>query len=126
MKSKYVNWRGIVIDTLYTRDSGICHLCKELIGLSAFFEIDHIKQRQNGGRDTIDNLRLVHLACHKKRHQAKRAAILSPRIVRTTKGEVPTLVDSLIQSKGNISQVARDLGVTRKTVRAWMKRFNIK
>lgn len=64
-----IDWKGLVVNTLYMRDGGICQLCNRFIGSDNLFEIDHIQEKENGGLDILDNLRLVHIACHKARHQ---------------------------------------------------------
>jgi len=67
-RTRSVDWKGIVVDSLYLRDGGICQLCKKSLNNDDLFEIDHIVKRADDGKDTLMNLRLVHLACHKKRH----------------------------------------------------------
>ena len=75
-RSTYVDWKGIVVDSLYLRDGGICQLCKQSLSNNDYFEIDHIIKRSDGGNDTLMNLRLVHLTCHKARH-AKQLTVIT-------------------------------------------------
>ena len=68
MKIKATDWKGIVVDYIYKRDVGICQLCKYPLRPDQLLEIDHIITKADGGIDTMENIRLVHLECHKKRH----------------------------------------------------------
>jgi len=57
------------------RDGGICQLCGQIVlGLDRDAHIDHIIHRGDGPPEVveaIDNLRLVHRACHSRRHAAE-------------------------------------------------------
>ena len=94
-RSKSVDWKGIVVDSLYIRDGGVCQLCKKSLSNDDFFEIDHIIQRSEGGNDTLMNLRLVHLGCHKL-HHAKRKTLLPDDI--KIESDVPTMNESIKKS----------------------------
>lgn len=55
------------------RDGGICQLCGLLVqGNDREAHIDHIKEKAEGGDDSMSNLRLVHRHCHSKRHASDR------------------------------------------------------
>jgi hypothetical protein len=84
-RTKSVDWKGLVVDSLYLRDMGICQLCNKGLTNDHLFEIDHIIERSEGGKDTLQNLRLVHLECHKKRHAEKR--LLLPDIAEITSAD---------------------------------------
>jgi hypothetical protein len=86
-RSKSVDWKGIVVDSLYIRDGGICQLCKKSLSNDDFFEIDHITQRSEGGKDTLMNLRLVHLSCHKLRHANRKTLLPDIKF----ESDVPTM-----------------------------------
>ena len=80
-KNKGVDWKRVVVDTLYLRDGGLCGLCQREIGPDNLFEIDHIQEVKDGGLDVMENLRLVHLMCHKARHQANITTV-SPEVFK--------------------------------------------
>ena len=129
--SKPINWKEIVINTLYLRDQGICCLCMRKITQSTLFEIDHITEKANGGLDIIDNLRLVHLGCHKARHQMnmlsipadiiKKVSILVTSGVSMRDTQNDMVLQAMAACKGNQTAAAKMLGVTRAKFRILLK-----
>jgi len=65
------------------RDGGICQLCWRIVlGLYRDAHIDHIIPRGEGPPEVVEamaNLRLVHRACHSRRHAAEGSAPWRPR-----------------------------------------------
>jgi hypothetical protein len=132
-----INWKELVVNTLFLRDQGICHLCMRKINQSELFEVDHIVEKSNGGLDVIENLRLVHLGCHKTRHQNKMLSI-SPdvikraEIIRRSTISIPMgvtfqdaqnnmVIEAMQKCKNNKSQAAKMLGLTRAKFRVMLK-----
>jgi hypothetical protein len=62
------SYRQMVMVHLYKRDCGICPMCERTIYNDDSVEIDHILPVSKEGPDDMDNLRLIHHGCHKKRH----------------------------------------------------------
>lgn len=53
----------------FRQQKGLCALCNKPMSGFENTEIDHIKTRGAHGRDDrMENLRVVHTACHRKRH----------------------------------------------------------
>jgi len=50
---------------LFTRDSGICDICKQKVHAGEAYELDHIIPWALGFDDSDENLRLVHKTCHR-------------------------------------------------------------
>ena len=128
---KPMNWKEIVINTLYLRDRGTCSLCMREITQSDMCEIDYVTEKANGGLDVIDNLRLVHLECHKTRDQINISSI-SPDIIKKVSILVPAglslhdtqnvmVLQSMAACKGNQTEAAKMLGVTRAKFRILLK-----
>lgn len=67
MNIKSTDWKEIVIRALIKKGGGICELCNKILG-DNLVEVDHIKEKHNGGIDELENLRLVHMQCHRLRH----------------------------------------------------------
>ena len=63
---KYSSWSNRVSRCL-KRQKGKCTLCGKLITSNDRPEIDHIKPISLGGKDTFDNLQVVHNYCHTKK-----------------------------------------------------------
>ena len=82
-RAKNIDWKGLVVDTLYLRDRGLCGLCLREITDRDLFEVDHVVERKDGGMDVLKNLRIVHLACHKARHTTISATTISPDVIKT-------------------------------------------
>lgn len=67
-KRKSINWKGVCLDYLIKRDDLFCGLCNKKIEESSLtLDIDHIIPVADGGPDDLDNLRIVHNACHRLR-----------------------------------------------------------
>lgn len=135
---------GIVLGTLYERDSGKCQLCNRDIEQDQLFEIDHIVEKAAGGLDIITNLRLVHLACHKARHTQNRVT-LAPELIKavkiariekpqdlTKKGLrkyadqqlLASLQDAYMQT-GTMANAAANCGMTIDQLRHFRLRYNL-
>jgi group II intron reverse transcriptase/maturase len=52
------------VSNLLKRQLGKCATCKKKFQLGEYMEVDHIKPRSQGGKDTYDNLQLLHRQCH--------------------------------------------------------------
>jgi RNA-directed DNA polymerase len=62
-------WEGKQqLDFIYKRQEGRCAYCGELIDLDRGWHSHHIQYRILGGKDTADNLVLLHPNCHKSVH----------------------------------------------------------
>lgn len=57
------------ITTLLRKQKQLCPICKRKLTSvdSLSWEVDHITPRTKGGKDSYDNLQLVHNNCHKKK-----------------------------------------------------------
>jgi RNA-directed DNA polymerase len=65
-------WQGRQLSNfIYQRQRGRCAYCDELIELKTGWHIHHIVQRIHGGKDTADNLVILHPNCHKSVHLNK-------------------------------------------------------
>lgn len=53
--------------SLLKKQKGKCKLCNALFKEGDLLEIDHIIPTANGGKDTYDNLQLLHRHCHDKK-----------------------------------------------------------
>lgn len=54
----------IRVRTLLKRQKGKCAICKLAFEPSDVMEVDHIKPKSMGGKDTYQNLQLLHRQCH--------------------------------------------------------------
>lgn len=58
------------IDLIAERGEGICHLCEEPVDMSIYWpnpgspSADHVVPLSRGGHDTLENVKLSHLACN--------------------------------------------------------------
>jgi 5-methylcytosine-specific restriction endonuclease McrA len=67
----YQQWllRCLAVPILFDRQRGICPICEKPLQNLSSFDLDHIQPRKRGGSDDIDNLRLIHVACHRVRER---------------------------------------------------------
>lgn len=50
------------------RDGGLCQMCGKPVTMEAGdAHIDHIVPKRDGGTDALENLQLLHRACHSKK-----------------------------------------------------------
>ena len=69
---KDVKWAGRQMsNAIYQRQKGRCAYCEEMINLKSGWHLHHIVQRIHGGKDTADNLVMLHPNCHTSVHQNK-------------------------------------------------------
>jgi len=61
------------VQSLFEQQRGVCPTCGERIDDSRSWDIHHIIEKHRGGRDTLDNLVLLHSNCHRQVHAAKRS-----------------------------------------------------
>ena len=54
--------------TLFTQQHGLCPVCHQPLENDEKLHIHHVIPKNIGGTDTLDNLRLVHLYCHRQIH----------------------------------------------------------
>lgn len=52
------------VTTLLQRQKGKCTVCHGTFNLDDVMEVDHIQPRSQGGKDSYDNLQLLHRYCH--------------------------------------------------------------
>lgn len=52
------------VTTLLQRQKGKCTVCHGTFNLDDVMEVDHIQPRSKGGKDSYDNLQLLHRYCH--------------------------------------------------------------
>jgi RNA-directed DNA polymerase len=64
--------------TLYKEQEGICPICHQEITEITEWHRHHIIWRSNGGKDTTDNLVLLHPECHRQVHSQK-LEVMKPR-----------------------------------------------
>lgn len=65
-------WAGRQMsNAIYQRQKGRCAYCEEMINLKSGWHLHHIVQRIHGGKDTADNLVMLHPNCHTSVHQNK-------------------------------------------------------
>jgi RNA-directed DNA polymerase len=65
-------WEGRqLLDSIYKRQRGRCAYCGGLIQLNTGWHFHHIVHRIHGGKDTADNLVILHPNCHKSVHLNK-------------------------------------------------------
>jgi len=54
--------------TIFRRQAGKCPICQQHITKQTAWHLHHIIERYNGGKDTLDNLILLHPDCHYQLH----------------------------------------------------------
>ena len=57
--------------TLYREQDGICPICRQEITEITEWHRHHIIRRSNGGKNTAENLVLLHPECHRQAHSLK-------------------------------------------------------
>jgi RNA-directed DNA polymerase len=65
--------------TLYREQEGICPICRQEITEITEWHRHHIVWRANGGKDTTENLVLLHPECHRQVHSQK-LEVVKPRL----------------------------------------------
>ena len=60
--------------TLWKKQNGICQVCKLMLKEDENFNIHHIFPKRLGGKDTADNLSLLHKTCHRQLHYSSNEA----------------------------------------------------
>lgn len=137
MAIKQTYWKDTIIELLLKRDKYICKLCDGPFLENDLYEIDHIIEKKFGGDDSIDNLRVVHVSCHKLRHHPERKRITRKSIQRgghNLSGTLEEVVDrfsklaisiALERNKHNITKAAEQLGLSRPTLYEKMKRYGM-
>ncbi len=91
-----------VLDRIFTRDDGICHICSGKIA-GKKWEADHIIALINGGENRESNLAPAHVQCHKgktakdkakkskiARQRGKHNGSIRPKSKLQSRGFVPT------------------------------------
>ncbi len=53
---------------LFTQQRGLCPVCRQHLENGEKLHIHHVVPKKIGGTDALDNLRLVHLYCHRQIH----------------------------------------------------------
>lgn len=69
---------------LFLEHGGICYLCGCAINAARgeAWEVEHVEAREISGRDDWDNLRPVHVACHKPKTAADKKLIAKSNRIR--------------------------------------------
>ncbi|MCP5009014.1 MAG: HNH endonuclease [Aestuariibacter sp.] len=49
------------------RDQGLCQACRRKGKVTAGRDVDHITPKSRGGTDSVENLQLLCVACHKSK-----------------------------------------------------------
>jgi 5-methylcytosine-specific restriction endonuclease McrA len=89
--------------TLYREQDGICPICRQEITEITEWHRHHIIRRSNGGKNTAENLVLLHPECHRQAHSLK-LEVVKPRPWRDKES---LLV--LVQNPAAVSQSATNL-----------------
>lgn len=63
-------WTG-KLKALWKRQDGKCPICQQQITIGQEWAVHHIVQRAHGGKDTLDNLQMLHGNCHRQVHVKK-------------------------------------------------------
>jgi RNA-directed DNA polymerase len=53
---------------VYREQKGVCCGCKQTFGVEDEVDFHHIIYRKDGGNETVENLQMMHLTCHKQTH----------------------------------------------------------
>ena len=67
-------WRKIRTQVL-KRDDYLCQVCLSKGVYTQATEVDHIKNKANGGTDSPDNLQAICSPCHKEKTQSERKRV---------------------------------------------------
>lgn len=67
------------VKALWKQQEGDCPMCRQQISVGDDFNIHHIVRRIDGGKETLDNLQLVHANCHRQ-HHANRGKPVNSRL----------------------------------------------
>lgn len=54
----------LMLDRLYWKQKGCCHICDRALPRYLFCEIDHIRPKKHGGTDDFRNLGLACVPCN--------------------------------------------------------------
>ncbi len=126
-----MNWKKIVLDYVFRRDNKLCSLCNKEIFTTDAVELDHIIPISKNGGNKIENLRLVHYICHRRRHKQTRALIVdndkpnesiivvAENFDYKTGYEIEALkaIKVAYQEEGTISGAAQKIKMTNRQVR---------
>jgi RNA-directed DNA polymerase len=66
---------------LWFGQTGICPICQQKITKGSGWNIHHIQRKIDGGKDTMDNLMLLHPNCHNQVHN-QGLKVSKPRLVK--------------------------------------------
>ena len=64
------------LQILWSRQSGICPMCGQVLRPEESWERHHVMWRTFGGDDTLENLRLLHATCHRQLHHREGKAVI--------------------------------------------------
>ncbi len=59
------------LDEIWKQQKGVCPVCHQLIMTDEAWDIHHIKPRSEGGDNSLTNLMMLHLNCHRQVHYRK-------------------------------------------------------
>ena len=57
--------------SLWKKQNGLCPVCQQRINEQTKWHKHHIIQKIDGGKDTIENIILLHPNCHRQVHSLK-------------------------------------------------------
>lgn len=72
-------WRALRVQAM-RRDNGLCQRCLERGRVTPGTECDHVVSKAAGGKDTLDNVRMLCSACHEAKSIEDRGGKRRPRI----------------------------------------------
>jgi RNA-directed DNA polymerase len=64
------------VKSLWLKQKGICPVCKQSISAEQEWAMHHVIAKTLGGKDTLDNLRLLHGNCHRQLHSKNKLSAL--------------------------------------------------
>lgn len=134
-RTKYIDWKGLVVDTLYLRDRGVCQLCNKELNMGDMFEVDHIIEKSDGGKDEMRNLRLVHLVCHKLRHGTRKTVLpvlpyrpvltSFPNIKKNVHGDILRALQAALTKERNLTKACRLVELTFDQARYYIGLYKL-
>jgi RNA-directed DNA polymerase len=70
------------VSKLLKQQKGVCTLCRTRFRMDSIMEVDHIKPKALGGKDTYANLQLLHKHCHIGKTRIDRENIVTAKLNR--------------------------------------------
>ena len=115
-------WREAIIHFLISRDGFICQVCYLSLE-DTKFEVDHIIPVYLGGKNILDNMRLLHMTCHRKlrtswdHHPRKGENHPSARLLDTDIDEIRQILLEQRKEDSHLAKyLAKIFGVTSRHI----------